>query len=239
MRENYTLHKLHSLTGIIPVGYYLVQHLLLNSFTLAGPQYFNGVIHFFEGIPKHVFYPLKFGIIWGCLLFHAIYGIFIAARAEPNLTKAAYKYRENGYYTWQRITGAIAFLFLCYHMTTTSVATMAKGSPEGVITYEVWADKLSSPFLGIPFFFFAVYAIGVACSAFHFSYGLWHFCIRWGITVNEKAQETMGKVAKASFVLITILGVAALGGFFLHQPQAEQVEAKATAPAASQLSSVN
>lgn len=226
MRENYTLHKLHSLTGILPVGYYLVQHLALNSFTLAGPQYFNGVIHFFEGIPKHIFYPLKFGIIWGCLIFHAVYGIFIAARAEQNLTKPAYKYRENGYYTWQRVTGIIAFFFLCYHMASTSIRTTMAGSPEGIITYEVWADKLSAPVLGIPYFLFLVYVIGITTSAFHFSYGLWHFCIRWGITINEKAQLTMAKAAKASFVLISLLGIGALVGFFIHKPGTESVEAK-------------
>lgn len=231
MRENYTLHKLHSLTGIIPVGYYLVQHLALNTFTLAGPQYFNGVIHFFEGIPKHLFYPLKFGVIWGCLLFHAIYGIFIVHRASPNLSQAAYKFRENGYYTWQRITGIVAFFFLCIHMGSTSVATMAKGSPEGVITYEVWADKLSANF----YLLFIFYVIGIAASSFHFSYGLWHFCIRWGLTINEKAQETMGKVAKASFVLITLMGIGALTGFFLHKPEAEKVEAKAKVPVVSQM----
>lgn len=75
----------------------------------------------------------------------------------------------------------------------------------------------------------------MAAIAFHFSYGLWHFCIRWGITINEKAQETMGKVAKASFVLITLYGVGALTGFFLHKPEAEKVEAKASAPVVPQL----
>ena len=35
-RENYFWHKVHSLTGVIPVGYYMVQHLVLNSFSLAG-----------------------------------------------------------------------------------------------------------------------------------------------------------------------------------------------------------
>ena len=43
-RENYFWHKVQSLTGIIPVGYYMVQHLVLNSFALAGAGYFNAVI---------------------------------------------------------------------------------------------------------------------------------------------------------------------------------------------------
>jgi succinate dehydrogenase/fumarate reductase cytochrome b subunit len=54
-RESYFWHKLHSLTGMIPTGFYLVQHLTLNSFALGGPEKFNGVIQFFEGMPKHLF----------------------------------------------------------------------------------------------------------------------------------------------------------------------------------------
>ena len=39
-RENYFWHKLHSLTGIIPIGFYMIQHLVLNSFSFAGPEKF-------------------------------------------------------------------------------------------------------------------------------------------------------------------------------------------------------
>jgi succinate dehydrogenase/fumarate reductase cytochrome b subunit len=46
----------------------------------------------------------------------------------------------------------------------------------------------------------AVYLLGVASACFHFSNGMWTFCISWGITVGENAQ-------KASRVLFSALGV--------------------------------
>jgi succinate dehydrogenase / fumarate reductase cytochrome b subunit len=232
MRENYTLHKIHSLTGIIPVGFYLCQHLTLNSFALAGPEAYDGVILFFEGLPPHLLAFLKYGVVWAPLIFHAVYGVVIAARADQNYTQAAYKWRENKFYTLQRVTGIVAFAFLVYHMITTSIAAKMRGI-ESTITYANWAEKLSEPVLGIPFLITAVYLIGIAASAYHFSYGIWHFCIRWGITISEKAQKSTATVAQFVFIGLCLAGIASIIGFFnpVLQHQAKPVEAKVSAPA--------
>lgn len=226
MRENYTLHKLHSLTGIVPVGFYMVQHLTLNSFALAGPEAYDSVIHFFEGMPKHLLLVLKYGLVWLPLIFHAVYGVFIVARGQQNYLGGTYKYRENRYYFLQRVSGIVAFLFLCYHMTTTSVAGSIQGQ-EAVNTYANWADKLMGPVLGIPGLVLAVYVLGVLASSYHLSYGIWNFCIRWGITVSERSQQAMGKFASGAFVALTVLGWLALVGFFnpIFGKKAEPVEA--------------
>ena len=213
MRENYVLHKLHSLSGIIPVGFYMVQHLLLNSFALAGPSAYNGVIHFFESMPQHVLMVLKYGVVWLPLIFHAVYGLFIVARGQQNYLGGTYKYRENAYYFWQRISGVVAFLFLCYHMASTSVLGTIKGQ-EAVNYYENWAGKLSEPVLGVPYLILAVYIIGILASSYHLSYGIWNFCIRWGITVSESAQKGTAAFAKFAFVALALLGSLALVGFF-------------------------
>jgi succinate dehydrogenase / fumarate reductase cytochrome b subunit len=209
MRENYALHKLHSLTGIIPIGFYLVQHLTLNSFALAGPDKFNGVINFFETIPPHFFWVVKYGFIWLPLLFHAVYGMFIYSRGKGNYSENAYKYRENRYYSLQRWSGIVAFLFLCYHMPATSLNASING-PEGTIYYDQWARLLSQGGYAV----LGIYIVGVVASAYHFSYGIWNFCIRWGITISDKAQQRMGRFATGAFLLISFIGILALIGFF-------------------------
>lgn len=233
MRENYTLHKLHSLTGIIPVGFYLCQHLTLNTFALAGPEKFDSVIGFFEGMPPHVLAGLKYGVVWLPLLFHAVYGVFISMRAEPNYTQAAYKWRENKFYTLQRISGIVAFFFLVYHMGTTSVAAKFMGI-EQTITYSNWVGKLSDPILGIPYLGLVIYLVGILASTYHFSYGIWHFCIRWGITVSEAAQRNTARVAQGAFVLLTLAGFMALVGFFnpilAHEKGGEPKEVRLEQP---------
>jgi succinate dehydrogenase / fumarate reductase cytochrome b subunit len=230
MRENFVLHKLHSLTGIFPVGFYLVQHLTLNSFSLGGPDKFNGVIKFFEGMPLHFQIALKAVAIWIPLIFHAVYGLFITQRGRQNYVGQAYKYRENRYYLMQRVTGIVAFLFLCYHMTTTSIFGKIYGTAS-TIEYHNWAVHLSEPVLGIPYFLLGVYLIGVVSSSYHFAYGIWNFCIRWGITVSERAQMATAKLAAFVFVGVSLLGAVALFGFF-NPVFAERETLEAQAPQA-------
>lgn len=208
MRENYFWHKLHSLTGVIPTGFYLMQHLFLNTFSLAGPDKFNGVIGFFEGMPKHLLYLLKFGVIWPALIFHAVYGIFIVSRASENYTNSAMKYRENRYYWLQRASGIAAFFFLAYHMATTSVLGQIQGAE--VILYDTWAARLS----GLGGLVGLFYVVGILACAYHFAYGIWNFSIRWGLAISERAQQNVGKLSMGLFVAISALGIAALIGFF-------------------------
>ncbi|MBS1723244.1 MAG: hypothetical protein JSS66_09865 [Armatimonadetes bacterium] len=207
MRENYFLHKLHSLTGIIPVGFYMVQHLTLNSFSLAGPSKFNGVIAFFTAIPGHILWLLEIVMIWIPLAFHAVYGIAIVARNDDNYSHKAYKFRENRYYRLQRWSGVVAFLFLCAHVTTTTVQAKARGHV--VIEYDAWHQLLTSN----GYIVFMLYAVGVTACAYHLAYGIWNFCIRWGITISEKSQEATGKFAAGAFVVLSVLGISALFGF--------------------------
>ncbi|MBS1706159.1 MAG: hypothetical protein JST40_09820 [Armatimonadetes bacterium] len=223
-RESYFWHKLHSLSGIVPVGFYMVQHLTLNSFALAGPKAYNGVINFFEGMPKHFLIVLKYGVVWLPLLFHAIYGLFIASRMEAYVSPAAKKYRENGYYLWQRWSGIFAFVFLCYHMASTSIAN-ARFGPDTTVYYENWASYLS----GTGYVFLIVYVLGILACAYHLAYGIWMFCIRWGITISEESQQRMARFSKAAFFFLTLLGWLALVGFF-YSPLAPKDTVASTSP---------
>ena len=218
MRENFVLHRLHSLSGIIPVGFYMVQHLTLNSFSLFGPDRFNGVIGFFASIPAHILLALEIGVIAIPLLFHAVYGIFIAARAEPNYSQAAYRFRENRYFMLQRWSGLFAFLFLCAHVATTTLRAKTQGHE--AIRFHAMADTMAWPnnlHLGLVF-----YMLGVAACCYHLAYGIWNFCIRWGITVNPKSQAATAKFSTVAFVVLTLMGWSSLAGFVNPQFRTEQ-----------------
>ncbi|MFN7172224.1 MAG: succinate dehydrogenase [Fimbriimonadaceae bacterium] len=210
-RENFILHKLHSLTGIIPIGFYMVQHLALNSFSLAGPQYFDGVIAFFHAIPSHLFLVIQ-AIIWGSILFHGLYGFVIVRNAKMNLAGTRYNYRGNYIFTMQRITGMLLLPLLVAHVWSTSVMGMIHG--DDVVAYSSWAARLSAGFYAV----LALYVIGVVAASWHLAFGVWNFCIRWGITVSQRAQNSTYKLAWFIFIAVSLLGIAALIGFFLHQP---------------------
>lgn len=207
---------MHSLTGIVPVGFYMVQHLTLNSFSLGGPEKFNAVIGFFDGIPKHLLLALEALFIWIPLLFHGVYGIFIAGRAQPNYFSQKYKWNENRMYLFQRWSGIALFFLLIAHVVTTTIK--AKVSPAGIesIEFDAWNQTLVS---GGTYLVFLLYLVGVLFASYHLCYGLWNFCIRWGITVSDRSQLGMQKFSGILFVLITLLGWAALVGFLIpHRP---------------------
>jgi succinate dehydrogenase / fumarate reductase, cytochrome b subunit len=211
-RESFFWHRVHSLTGIVPVGTYMVQHLTLNSFSLAGPEKFNSVIAFFAGMPAHLLTFLEWVFIYLPLAFHGVYGIFISGRAQPNYFGRRYNWSENRMYTFQRWSGVALFFLLIAHIVTTTVN--AKVSPSGheVIEFDAWTAMLSSggTYLGL-----ILYAAGVVLAAYHLAYGWWNFCIRWGITVSERSQEGMQKFSAWLFVGLTLLGWGALAGFLL------------------------
>jgi len=210
-KENYFLHKLHSLTGVIPVGYYMVQHLVLNSFTLAGPEKFNAVIGFFESMPKFFLLTLEICAIWIPLLFHAIYGMFIVYRAKPNYFGSVYGWSRNLMYTLQRWTGVFLFFFLIIHVSTTTGMKYLHNDAK-VVEFDAWYTKLTTP----PYLWIVLYILGVAAASFHLGTGIFNFCVRWGITTSDKAQNAVQKFSMAFFVAITLIGWAALGGFLIH-----------------------
>jgi succinate dehydrogenase / fumarate reductase cytochrome b subunit len=199
------------LTGIVPVGFYMVQHLTLNSFTLAGADRFDNVICFFESLPFHILLALEVCAIWLPLLFHSIYGLFIYSRAKSNFVGTRYGWSQNRMYWLQRMSGIVIFFFLCMHVATTTGVKYLTGNSD-VIKYAAWHEKLTS----YGYIWFVVYLIGIVASTYHLSYGIWNFCIRWGITISDKAQQNVQKVSLGVFVVLTLLGWAALAGFLIH-----------------------
>lgn len=223
-RENFLLHKLHSLSGVVPVGFYMVQHLTLNSFSLGGREKFDAVIGFFEAMPKHILFALEIGVIWLPLLFHSVYGLFITNRGQQNFLNTKYGWSQNRMYTMQRWSGIVIFFFLAYHTATTTIYKYITNDVR-VIEYDAWHAKLSS----LGGLILLIYMIGIAASAYHLSYGLWNFAIRWGITISEKAQNRIQRFSVVAFVGLTLLGWAALGGFFLPQNAPENRSSESTA----------
>lgn len=222
LKENFLLHKIHSLTGIVPVGYYVAQHLVLNTFALGGPEKFDGIINFFDSMPWYFLLIMEVCAIWGPLAFHAIYGLAIVGRAENNYSNPKYKFTQNRMFVFQRYTGIFLVLFLCIHVSTTT-GRKYFGGDSHLVKYDAMQQMFHS-LGGAPIL---LYALGVAAASYHLGLGVWNFCIRWGITVSEEAQIKMQKVGIGIAVALTLVGWAALAGFLLHTPTAAPAAAQA------------
>ncbi len=191
--------RLHSLLGVIPVGIFLIQHLIVNHFATRGAEAFNNAAHFMEMLPFR--YVLEIVIIFLPLLYHAIYGVYIAFTAKNNVSN--YGYLRNWLFMLQRITGIITFIFIAWHVWETRIAA-ALGAE---VNYDMMASILSSPFMLV------FYLIGVISTIFHFANGLWSFAVSWGITVTPRSQVISTYVTLAIFLALSFVGVRAIFAF--------------------------
>lgn len=219
-RNHFLLRRLHSLTGIIPIGVFLIEHLLTNSMAAyGGPEKFNEDVHFLHGLPYLVLLEI-FGIFLP-LAFHALYGIRIAMTAKHNVMQ--YPYMENRRYFAQRMTGYIAFLFLIIHLAKFRFAHWFGGIP---FLDPQYADKFEITRRGLMDWNFfgtgtmipapitlTLYFIGLAAAVYHFANGIFTFCITWGITVGEKSQKRMSLVSLFVGLVLFAWGTASLVAF--------------------------
>src|ERR1051326_3675648 len=110
---SFVLRRLHSLTGIIPVGAFLFEHILIsNASAIGGPAAYARQVRFLGSLTL-VFLLELFGI-WLPILYHAGYGFYIWYRGETNV--GDYPWTGNWLYTTQRWTGAIAFFYMGWHV---------------------------------------------------------------------------------------------------------------------------
>ncbi len=203
-RRQFVLRRLHSLTGVFPIGAYLVLHILFeNSFVLAGGESFESLVRGIATIPRAVLLGLEVAFIWTPLLFHGAYGFVRVGQAEldnPLRTEFLGAYL----YTLQRISGVIAFFFIGWHVWSTRMQYYFFRTE---ITYAYMHGLMTSP-IG-----FACFLIGVLACVFHFTNGIWTFCITWGITVGEGAQRAARRASFALFALMYGTALAIMMAF--------------------------
>ena len=194
--------RLHSLTGIIPIGAFLVEHFFSNFVATEGPAAYTRQVAFLAGFP-FVFFLELFGI-WIPILYHALYGFYIWYRGETNV--GDYPWTGNWLYTTQRWTGGIAFFYMLYH------TYYLRFSGEHILTNPAAAfGKVQLEFQNP--WIVAFYAIGIVAASWHFAYGLWLFAAKWGLVSGDRAQRRFGYVCLAIGILFIVVGAATMYTF--------------------------
>ncbi|GIN86810.1 succinate dehydrogenase cytochrome b558 subunit [Heyndrickxia sporothermodurans] len=191
--------RLHSLFGVVPVGIFLIVHLVVNHFATGGEESFNKAVGFMESLPFLIF--LEFILIYLPLLFHAIYGLYIAFTAKNNTSKLGYF--RNWMFLLQRVSGVIVLIFLAWHVYSTRIQ-MAFGEE---MNYSFMENVFSNPWM------IGFYIVGLIATTFHFSNGLWSFCVSWGITQSPRSQQIASYVVLVVFVVLSVIGVRAIFAF--------------------------
>ena len=195
--------RLHSLSGIIPVGAFLFEHLVLsNSAAIKGPVSYAKQVAFLSNLPFVLF--LEFFGIWLPIAFHGGYGLWLWYRGKANLLN--YSWIGNWMYSLQRWTGGIAFAFIIYHTYTKRFSGVDLHALPGA-SFGKMQESLSNPWI------FAFYVIGLTASCWHFGYGIWLFCCKWGIVVGERARKRLLIISVAFAILLSAIGLRTLFAF--------------------------
>ncbi len=199
---SFLLRRLHSLSGVIPIGAFLLEHFISNAEAFKGPVAYGKQVEFLNGLPGVLLLEIFF--IWIPILYHALYGIYIWYQGETNV--ASYPWSGNWLYTSQRWTGIIALIYMVQHtwhlrfsgvhLPTHPMQAFAKVQGE-----------FQNPLM------IAFYAVGIIAASWHFSYGLWLFAAKWGITTGERARRRFGYVCFALALGLILMGAVSVYGF--------------------------
>ena len=208
LSKTFVLRKLHQLTGILPLGIFLLEHFYTNSKALTGPTDFNNAVRDLQSIPYILF--VEIGGIFIPLLYHAIYGLVITVEARPH--NLAYPYARNWFYLIQRITGIILFFFITFHVLNFRFGLVPGLNTQSVAHHIDEAFNIvSREFRMIPIFI--IYMIGITATVWHLANGLWLFLVDWGITIGERAQRLTGYACIAFGVVLLLVGINAAVAF--------------------------
>jgi succinate dehydrogenase / fumarate reductase cytochrome b subunit len=201
--RHFALRKLHSLLGIVPIGFYLCFHLFENSLAAKGENYFFvHVIEKIDSMPYLTFMEIFFIAL--PILFHAIYGVIIWLQGKSNVLQ--YGYFRNWMYWVQRMSGLVAFAFIVTHVWSTRFQVLSgAATKEGL--FDLLAGQLGNPLVLV------WYVIGVLASVIHLSNGIWLALITWGITIGPRSQKISSGVCAVIGVILLVLSAQALRGF--------------------------
>ena len=208
LSRTFILRKLHQLTGIMPLGFFLLEHFYTNSKALSGAADFNTAVKDLQSIPYILL--VEIGGIFIPLIYHAVYGMVITVEARPN--NLNYPYSRNWFYTIQRVTGIILFFFITFH-----VLNFRFGLIPGLNTLSVAHHPEESfqivarEFRIVPIFI--VYLIGITATVWHLANGIWLFLVDWGITIGERAQKIAGYACLGFGIVLLAVGINAAVAF--------------------------
>ena len=204
--------KLHSLTGIVPIGAFLIEHIVSNFETVNGPLAYAKQVLFLNSLP--LVRVLEWTLIFIPLTYHALYGLYIWWQGRTNVN--VYPWAGNWMYLSQRVTGIIALLYIAYHVWTQRFSGVSLPEHPGAAFAKV-QHELANPIVLV------VYVIAMIAVTWHFAYGIWLFAAKWGITPGDKARKKFGYVCAVVGVALCLMGLISIYAVVTAPPAPDDV----------------
>ncbi len=192
--NHFLIRRVHSLLGLVPIGFFLIFHLFLNLTALGGAKQYDFVISTMQNFPG--IFIVELVVIFIPIALHAIYGTWVVYTGQSNVLR--YKYARNWFYIVQRVSGLFTVVFVVVHVYLLRF---------GEANFAALSQFLSQP-LGLTF-----YVLGVLFAIFHFTNGLWAFAITWGFTVGPHSQKVWLYTLGVAFILLSAIGMLDIVAF--------------------------
>jgi succinate dehydrogenase / fumarate reductase cytochrome b subunit len=225
--SEFVLRRLHSLTGVIPLTFFIFFHFFANSTSQGGEEAFDSTVTVLRSMPYLL--AVEWALLFAPFLFHMLYGMYLIFATKPNAAKL--NYRRNWAYVLQRLTAMVVFVFIVYHV----IGVRFIDTHGETAVYAIFHEKMSNPFT------YWWYVVGIACTSFHLANGLVTFLMTWGITVSTRSQKMAEYGMAAVGLLVFVIGIGAINGFLKAEPvkvpttyRGAQEAATAAAPALEQ-----
>jgi len=197
--------RLHALSGLVPVGAFLLFHLAVNASAMRGAAAYDEAVHRLQRLPFSL--ALEVALVFAPMAYHALYGLYLAATrptgdpgARPGRRRLA---------IFQRATGIPLFAYVLFHLWTTRLVGVREHDHAGVDLFHWMQALYSAPWIR------TAYVFGLLCATGHFSAGLWLSAEDWGLARTPAARAAAGALAAAVFVSLAILGLRTLSAFRL------------------------
>ena len=205
--NSFLWRKLHSLSGIIPIGAFLIEHIISNFEIVHGPLAYAQQVKFLNGLP--LARVLEWAFIFIPLSYHALYGVWIAFRGRANVN--VYPWAGNWMYIAQRVSGLIAFVYIIQHVWRQRFSGVSLPEHPGLAYAKVQYELLNPWML-------AIYVIAMIATCFHFGYGIWLFAAKWGITPGDSARKKFGYVCGVFATALCAMGLVSIFWVAYAQP---------------------
>ena len=205
MDSHFLLRRIHSLTGVVPVGLFLVYHLYLQLYLHYGAEIYNNEVNSFYDSPLATWALVI--VVYIPLLFHSLLGILLVFE---NKVQTSYTYFSHLLYWLQRISGIGVLLFIIAHVWNAKLGPWIAG------TWGTHFEHLSSGFAEpeTGMLTKTVYLLGVLGAVFHFANGLNTFCMTWGIALTTTSQKRVRSFSILIFIILTASAFYALAAIW-------------------------
>jgi succinate dehydrogenase / fumarate reductase, cytochrome b subunit len=204
-----------SLSGVVPLGVFLVLHAALNARALGGELPFARAVGWMERVPL---LPVVEGVfVFLPLAVHAALGMALVVKRRSYAEPSPY---PRGVRIAMHATGVIVLAFLAMHLPELRFRVPGVRPDAGQLLTFLGED-LSSMRAGLPWRG-ALYLLGSACATFHLVVGLWGYFVSSGRGGTERVRRiaawwaaAVGAALWTLFVAVTVFhstGARILGG---------------------------